>query len=1297
MKDIEPDYRSVGYARTKEDKNWFMDGIRIKGQRYQDGVLAHSNSNLIYDLKKFENTYATYDLFAFCAGVDDANKDCGTGNVFTVKLDGVTKFKEYKGSREAATCKSFGMDKTRYINLKVNNNGGKCQKAAWASAKICRKDEQKSVNCVLSSWSKWGTCSRTCGTGWRTKTREIKRSPRFGGKNCGLLTMRQECSQKECPVDCRVTKWDYWSPCTKTCSESHEVKAKATGKADGPGFQVTHRSIARSPAFGGKACPPLKKSKRCNTQRCPVDCTVSKWSKWSTCDKKCGGGVEVAKRARIQKTLFGGRKCAALRKERPCNSKPCAINCALGDWSKWTTCSRKCGTGYKHQKRGVVTSADFGGKACGALTTTKACNTKACPINCKTSKWTAWSKCTKTCGGGKKDRQRSIEVHTAFGGKACGGLEQKVSCGAAPCPVDCAMNKWQSWSACSKSCGTGVSKRLRSKKSDPKFGGSNCPHRTESRKCHTEACPVNCVISQWGKYTACSKTCGTGRQIRYKVIASEARFGGVQCPVATSYINNMAIVKRASRSCKVMTCPVDCKMSAWSKFSTCTKSCGKGAQTRTRKVSTQAAHGGKKCPGGLSTTTTCNGQKCPVDCVVTKFSKFEACSATCGTGGQNRRRSITKHPQFGGKRCPQLVNNRKCNTERCPIDCLLNTWTAWAKCSKTCGGGTQNRVRSVKQINANGGKKCGPARENRHCNTRQCPIACKVTGWSPYGKCNAGCGGGEKFRARTVKVAAQHGGKACPSLWNSAKCNEKVCSVNCVLSSYSEFKPCTKSCGGGIRLRKRKVTQAAKYGGKKCSATSSSISCNTQRCPVDCKVSAFSSWSKCTKTCGMGFQYKLRKISVQPQHAGKKCPELRTVQFCAKQGCPIDCVMHEWGSWSGCTKTCGGGKQNSVRKVFKAAKFGGAACPKTHRNRKCNTRGCPVHCKLTQWSDWTECNASCGPGTSFRTRAVVAKANHGGKACGQLKTHKKCMISRCAVDCKVSKWGKYSPCTKTCGGGKTIRTRSVVSKSGYGGAICGSMREALSCRDQKCPIDCVLDVWSHFSACTKTCGGGRKLRTRKITVAAAYAGRVCDPLHEYQVCNAADCRIASNWGKVDGKTATPDFKDFDAKEWKSFNWAEFNKKSLEEQKKILASKKTAKAVPTNFPTAHPTFASKKMCTNGKESVKHGWAGAGYGANYCNLCKCVDGNLKCQTKVCGKVHRGKKCSHTTCKFEYSKTLKESVMVVNHHHSEHFGASHHCAYNLDSDQCQCNCFGGANKVWHAFNAKRDSVDALFGYEA
>lgn len=44
------------------------------------------------------------------------------------------------------------------------------------------------------------------------------------------------------------------------------------------------------------------------------------------------------------------------------------------------------------------------------------CNT---PVDCKYSDWTDWSRCSKSCGDGKKSRSRSIISEPVNGGKQC--------------------------------------------------------------------------------------------------------------------------------------------------------------------------------------------------------------------------------------------------------------------------------------------------------------------------------------------------------------------------------------------------------------------------------------------------------------------------------------------------------------------------------------------------------------------------------------------------------------------------------------------------------------------------------------------------------------------------------------------------------------------------------------------------------------------------------------------------------------------------------------------------------------
>ena len=102
-----------------------------------------------------------------------------------------------------------------------------------------------------------------------------------------------------------------------------------------------------------------------------------------------------------------------------------------------------------------------------------------------------------------------------------------------------------------------------------------------------------------------------------------------------------------------------------------------------------------------------------------------------------------------------------------PADCVFGDWDNWSSCTKTCGGGTQTRVRKVTQKEANGGK-CDNAPQSQACNTQGCPVDCQVSGWSG---CSKSCGGGTQ--TRTITVQPQNGGAGCPNL--SQSCNTQSC------------------------------------------------------------------------------------------------------------------------------------------------------------------------------------------------------------------------------------------------------------------------------------------------------------------------------------------------------------------------------------------------------------------------------------------------------------------------------------------------------------------------------------------
>ena len=191
----------------------------------------------------------------------------------------------------------------------------------------------------------------------------------------------------------------------------------------------------------------------------------------------------------------------------------------------------------------------------------------------------------------------------------------------------------------------------------------------------------------------------------------------------------------------VWTIPVDCSVSAWTAFSTCSVACGGGTQTQTRTVVTPASNGGAACPV-LTNTQPCNTQACPVDCVVSAWSAWSACSTSCGGGTQTQTRTVVTPASNGGAACPVLTNTQPCNTQACPVDCVVSAWSAWSACSTSCGGGTQTQTRTVITPAANGGTACPVLSQSQACNTQACTLpngsACSVGSQCIGGYCNNG-------------------------------------------------------------------------------------------------------------------------------------------------------------------------------------------------------------------------------------------------------------------------------------------------------------------------------------------------------------------------------------------------------------------------------------------------------------------------------------------------------------------------------------------------------------------------------
>jgi len=138
---------------------------------------------------------------------------------------------------------------------------------------------------------------------------------------------------------------------------------------------------------------------------------------------------------------------------------------------------------------------------------------------------------------------------------------------------------------------------------------------------------------------------------------------------------------------------------------------------------------------------------------------------------------------------------------------------------------------------------------------------------------------------------------------------------------------------------------------------------------TDCEVSDWID-EECSVSCGGGEQTRTRTILQHPIN-GTQCPPLRIDRTCNLEGCPVDCVLNDWGGWSDCSAACGGGVMTRARGKKVEPENGGDACEEQEETRQCNGFACNEDCELGSWSDWGLCSKACSTGYQERTKPVT--------------------------------------------------------------------------------------------------------------------------------------------------------------------------------------------------------------------------------------------------------------------------------------------------------------------------------------
>uniref|UniRef100_A0A6J0SKF4 Thrombospondin type-1 domain-containing protein 7B n=1 Tax=Pogona vitticeps TaxID=103695 RepID=A0A6J0SKF4_9SAUR len=799
-----------------------------------------------------------------------------------------------------------------------------------------------------------------------------------------------------CGMDCVVTEWSQWSPCSHSCSSKNAE-----------GRQRRMRRILALPGEGGKPCPPtraLQEHRVCNEHSCNL--VYWEMSVWSPCSENilitalnatinwngeatCGVGMQTRK-VFCMKSNSGqipAKRCPeSIRPEtvRPC-LLPCKKDCVVTPFSEWTRCPSVCqhgtGTTVKQSRyRIIIQEPVNGGQECpDTLFEERECeDIPLCPVY----RWKVhkWSPCilvpdsikqgilgaNEACGHGLQSRvvacvlegNQTVNVSECL--KWAEPMPSIVQDCLIPCKDDCTFTPWSKFTSCASDCESTRTRRRtltgRSRKRD------KCQNTELYPQVETERCPCAVFTTRsHGNWSECiialrkaefqleprfhghTKECGEG--VRFRALACYDKTGRL---VEPSHCNHSGYVEQPC----VVPCPFDCKLSDWSGWSPCSSSCGTGVKIRSRWLKEKPYNGGRPCPKLDPKNQVHEAVPCYSECnqYSWKVEPWSPCeinseqnSLHCGDGIQTRKIGCVNTTEDGDG---EAVDNMLCNNSEipaemqkctlfCPNECVVSEWGRWSQCPQMCDSTTmQTRTRHVLR-SALKPKTCPEISQMQPCvlNHNCFQYHYNLTDWST---CqlneNATCGHGIKNRL-----------------------------LSCM---RSDGKSVSRNYCEQINLE---------------TPTKIIMDCVVE-CVVNCQLSEWSPWSECSHTCGFaGQMIRTRSVIMQAQGEGRPCPaDLTQYRNCVVKPC------YSWvlGEWSQCKVEggqCGDGIQ--VRNLTCMVHDGSlSAASKQVENAQCGelpakdsalqlpcSVPCPGDCHLTEWSEWSSCELTCIDGRSFET------------------------------------------------------------------------------------------------------------------------------------------------------------------------------------------------------------------------------------------------------------------------------------------------------------------------------------------
>eukprot|EP00929_Paragymnodinium_shiwhaense_P041808 TRINITY_DN21711_c0_g1_i1.p1 TRINITY_DN21711_c0_g1~~TRINITY_DN21711_c0_g1_i1.p1 ORF type:complete len:1837 (-),score=319.72 TRINITY_DN21711_c0_g1_i1:105-5615(-) len=610
------------------------------------------------------------------------------------------------------------------------------------SEELCLAQEEDP--CQLSAWSDWSVCEKPWSQKYRT--RKILVKPLRTTKTCDAnLQETTRCCEKPGLGPCEFSEWSAWGPCTVECGDGVRTRSREIARMASPGMDPCNGDLHMVEACNMGPCEKRKSA----------PCLFSTWSDWSSC---AGGKTERVRTRKIESAAIGdGKQCeGTLQTVKGCDNEK--VDCEMSAWTRWSDCDRTCGGGQHFRTRQIDVFPENGGQSCPSnLVETDGCSETPCSgdEDCEVGRWSPWGECSVSCGQGYQQRDRVVTSKRKPTGVGClAPLSEVKVCHAKPCErTDCRWRDWEEWSACSCKCDGGMRTRTRNIGTMPSSDGKACDpvDKEQVEACNTEPCEkgnhiVDGAWSEWGDWSQCSATCLGGERYRTRFVAREANKHGVPAhgPLRqTEFCNDFPCVQDQ-----------DCNFEDWAEWSVCTTTCD-GVKKRERRIKEYGKGQGQSCEGHLKETEACeigcgHHVEPAVDCDFEEWSDWTSCTAACGTGQHSRGRRIKSHAANGGTQCTGPESEvRQCEANPCPkkaaVNCELGEWEEWGACTK-CDG-QRMRSRQIKRYPLHGGKPCNALMME---DTEPCPGSCGDEGnrfctwnaWTQWTTCSTSCGAG---------------------------------------------------------------------------------------------------------------------------------------------------------------------------------------------------------------------------------------------------------------------------------------------------------------------------------------------------------------------------------------------------------------------------------------------------------------------------------------------------------------------------------------------------------------------------